>query len=330
MMRQVKILSTGKYLPKKQVTAAEIDARLGLNPGWVEKKSGVLVRHFADGETSSMMGALAAKNALLAAGLSVFDLDCIVSTSAVPEQSIPCNAALIQAHLGAENSGIPAFDINSTCLSFITGLDTISYLIDAGRFQRVLLVASEVCVAGINWQDKESCTLFGDGAAGAIVTKSTDKENAKIICSRMETYSQGAYLAECKGGGNKYHPTEYAENPEKFLFKMDGRGIYRLASQILPGFVRRLFQPAKLTMADIDMVIPHQASLMAMRLLQKQLEIGEGKMMEIAQNHGNAIAASIPMALHEAIAQGKIKRGDRILLLGTAAGFSVGGIVLQY
>lgn len=329
MMRQVKILSTGKYLPKKQVTAKEIDARLGLTPGWVEKKSGVLVRHFADGETSSMMGAFAAKEALLSAGLSIADIDCIVSTSAVPEQSIPCTAALIQAHLGAENSGIPAFDINSTCLSFITGLDTISYLIDAGRFQRVLLVASEVCT-GVNWQDKESCTLFGDGAAAAIVTKSADKESAKIICSRMETYSQGAYLAECKGGGNKYHPIEYAADPEKFLFTMDGRGIYRLAAQILPGFVRRLFEPAGLTMADMEMVIPHQASLMAMRLLQKQLEIPDGKLMEIAQDHGNAIAASIPMALHEAIGQGKIKRGDRILLLGTAAGFSVGGVVLQY
>lgn len=328
-MRRVKVLSTGKYLPKKQVTAQEIGLRLGLSQGWVEKKSGVLVRHFVDGETASMMGAFAAKDALVAAGLSMRDIDCLISTSGIPEQAIPCTASLIQKQLGAVDSGIPAFDINSTCLSFITGLDMVSYLIDAGRYNRVLLVASEVST-GLNWNDKESCTLFGDGAAAAIIAKSDETERSRILSSNMETYSKGAHLTQCQGGGNKYHPKDYAENPESFLFKMDGRGVYRLASEMLPSFVERLLQTAGLKMADMQMVIPHQASLMAMRLLRKQLGIPEEKLMVIAHNHGNTIAASVPMALHEAIIQGKIHRGDRIMLLGTSAGFSMGGIVLEY
>jgi len=328
-MRRVKILSTGKYLPKQQVTAQELELRLGLTKNWIKKKSGVLVRHFVDGETASQMGTFAAQEALLKAGLSITDIDCLISTSGIPEQAIPCTASLIEKQLGAGDSGIPAFDINSTCLSFITGLDTVSYLIEAGRYNRVLLVASEVST-GLDWDDKETCTLFGDGAAAAVIAKSEDREPSQILSSRMETYSQGAHLVECQGGGNKYHPKDYANNPKSFLFKMDGRAIYRFASNILPSFVDRLLQPSGLGMADMDMVIPHQASLMAMRLIRKQLGIPEEKFMVIVHNHGNTIAASVPMALHEAIIQGKIQRGDRLMLLGTSAGFSVGGIVLEY
>jgi 3-oxoacyl-[acyl-carrier-protein] synthase III len=286
-MRRVKILSTGKYLPKQRVTARDIELRLGLAQGWVEQKSGVSVRHFVEDETASLMGALAAKDALAAAGLSIDDIDCLISTSGIPEQSIPCTAALIQKHLGAIDSGIPAFDINSTCLSFITGFDTISYLIAAGRYRRVLLVASEVCT-GLNWNDHESCTLFGDGAAAAILAQSEDNESSHILTSGMETYSKGAHLTECKGGGNKYHPSDYAQNLESFLFKMDGRGVYRMASEILPRFVDRLLQTAELTIADLQMVIPHQASLMALRLMCKQLGIPAKKFQIIIENHGGS------------------------------------------
>ncbi len=328
-MRKVKIISTGKYLPKKQVTAEELELRLGLTKGWIEKKSGVLIRYFVDDETSSLMGAFAAKEALLAANLSIQDIDCIISTSAIPEQCIPCTAALIQQHLGAENSGIPAFDVNSTCLSFITGLDMISYLIAAGRYNTVMLIASEV-TTGLNWHDQESCTLFGEGAAAVIIAKSEEQENSQILYSSMETYSKGAHLTECTGAGNKYHPRDYANNPDSFLFKMDGKGIYRLASEILPRFFAGLLKSANLTIDDLKMVIPHQASLMALKLMCKQLRIPDEKFMIIIQNHGNTIAASVPMTLYEAIKQGKIGRGDRIMLLGTSAGFSVGGMVLEY
>ncbi len=328
-VRQVQVLATGKYLPKNKVTAEELARKLGIDAGWIERKSGVMVRHFAEDETASEMGAIAAQQALNTAGLSLKDIDCIVCTSSVPEQSIPCTAALVQKQLGGEWSGIPAFDINSTCLSFLTGLDTLSYLVDAGRYSRVLLIATEVAL-GIDWQDHETSTLFGDGAAAAIIGKTNHPEGSKIICSRQETYSQGAELSQCRAAGNRYHPQDYNKNPEQFLFKMQGRAIYRLASQILPDFIQRLLQPAGLTLNDIDMVIPHQASLMAMGLIRRGLNIPEQKWMAIASTHGNTIAASIPMTLHEAIQQEKIHRGDRILLLGTSAGFSVGGMVLQY
>ncbi|MBZ8182502.1 beta-ketoacyl-ACP synthase III [Oscillatoria salina] len=327
--RSVKIVATGKYLPKNKVTATQLAAKLGIDAAWIEKKSGVQVRYFVEDESASEMGAYAAKSALEAAGLSFFDIDCLICTSSTPEQAIPCTAALVQKRLGGENSGIPAFDLNSTCLSFVTGLDTIAYAIAAGRYRRVLLVATEVCT-GINWEDRETCTLFGDGAAAVIIAQTEEDETGKIICSRLETYSRGANLCECKAGGNKYHPQDYSKNLSQFLFTMNGKAVFRFACEILPDFLDRLFQPAGLEISDLDMVIPHQASLMAMKLIRKQLGIPKEKWLAIAHNHGNTIAASIPMALHEAIVQEKIQRGSLIMLLGTSAGFSVGAIVMQY
>jgi 3-oxoacyl-[acyl-carrier-protein] synthase III len=328
--RSIKILSTGKYLPKHKVTAQALAERIGVSSQWIEKKSGVMVRYFVADETTSQMATFAAKEALASANLSIQAIDCIVCANTVPEQGIPCTAALVQRQFGQAALGIPAFDLNATCLSFVTAFDTLSYLIEAGRYQRILLISSEIATHALDWSDHESCTLFGDGAAAAIIEKSTGTETSSILSARMETYSEAADLAQCLGGGNKHHPRDYLAHPESFVFQMQGRAIYRMASKILPGFLARLFEPMGITMADIDLVIPHQASLMSMRLLRKQLEIPEDRLMVIAHDHGNTIAAAIPMALHEAIHQGKLKRGDRALLLGTAAGFSVGGIVLEY
>lgn len=328
--RAVKILSTGKYLPKRKVTAQELAEQIGVSSHWIEKKSGVLVRHFVEDETASQMGAYAAKEALAAAHLSPQEIDCIVCANTVPEQGIPCTAVLIQRLLGIGDSGIPAFDINATCLSFVAALDLLSHLIDAGRYDRVLIISSEIATIALDWSDHESCTLFGDGAVAVIVERATAADTSAILASRIETYSEGADLSQCLGGGNKHHPREYAAYPERFLFQMNGRAVYRMASKILPEFLQRLFEPVGLNMTDMQLVIPHQASLMAMRLIQKQLEIPDASWMVIAHNHGNTMAASIPMALHEAIQQGKLNRGDCALLLGTAAGLSVAGIVLKY
>lgn len=330
--RSVKIVATGKYLPKQKVTAQHLADKLGISPQWIERKSGVMIRYFVTDETASYMGAIAAQQALTTAHLTLADIDCIVCANAVAQQAIPCTAALVQQHLQQlqpqPDTSIPAFDINATCLSFIAALDTLSYLIQAGRYHRILIVSSDIASVALDWSNHESCTLFGDGAAAAIIEKSSD--TSAILTARIETYSSAASLAQCLGGGNKHHPQEHAAHPERFVFQMQGQAIYRMATKVLPGFVQRLFEPVGLTMSDMKMVIPHQASLMAMRLLRKQLHIPEQALMVIAHNHGNTVAASIPMSLHEAIQQQRIQRGDRLLLLGTAAGFSAGAVVLEY
>ncbi|MBA4493400.1 beta-ketoacyl-ACP synthase III [Paenactinomyces guangxiensis] len=328
--RKVRIAGVGKYLPQTVITAEEMDERIGVPIGWVEKKSGVIRRHFVNGETNSQMGAYAAREALEMAGLHLSDMDCIVCASGTSEQAIPCTASLIYKELDPGHQGIPAFDINSTCLSFVTAFDHLSYLVDAGRYRYVLLVSSEIASIGLNWNHKESCALFGDGAAAVIIGPAEDGASG-ILSSHMETYSQGAHLSQIRGGGTKYHPRTYAENidPDHFLFEMDGEALFRMSARYLPRFMKQLL-PKDLTMKEINLVIPHQASMMAMRIMQKRLKISAEQMFIFAQNHGNTIAASIPMGIYEAVKQGRVKRGDKVMLIGTSAGLSLGGIILVY
>lgn len=328
-IRNVKILGTGKYMPKRIVTAQEMDELLGVPAGWVEKKSDVKRRHFVEDETASQMGALAAQEALKQAGLEFGDIDCLVCTSGTMEQPIPSTASLIQRAMGQEHSGVPSFDINSTCLSFLTGLDVMSYMVTSGRYRRILLVATEIASVGLNWAHKESAALFGDGAAAVVIGSAEEHESSRIVCSAMQTYSQGAHLSQIRGGGTGA-PALTEQDEEAFLFEMDGQGIYKMASRILPGFVASLLKLASCAMKDIQVVIPHQGSAMAMRLICRKLGISQEQLMFITPTHGNTIAASIPMGLHEAIREERVRRGSRVMLLGTSAGLSVGGMILDY
>ncbi|OXM82983.1 beta-ketoacyl-ACP synthase III [Paenibacillus rigui] len=330
MALRVRIAGTGTYLPECLITDAEMDARLQVKPGWVNKKTNVVKRHFIQNETASRMGAKAARRALDAAGLEFAQIDCLVCTSATMEQPIPCTASLIQKALGQEQSGVPSFDVNSTCLSFVAGLDMMSYMVHAGRYRRVLLIATEVASKGLNWQQKESAALFGDGAAAVVIERSED-DCSRILHAAMETYSSGAHYSEIRGGGSAMHASKYTEaTAADYLFDMNGEAIFRMASKLLPDFLQGMLGATGSRIGDYRLVIPHQGSAMAMRLLRRKLGIAEEQLMYITPDHGNTIAASIPMGLHEAIRQGRIQRGDRVLLLGTSAGFSMGGIDFVY
>lgn len=330
--RRVRLLGTGKYMPSQVVTAEEMDTRLMTPMGWTRKITDVAERHFvAPHETASYMGARAAEEALKNAGLTFADIDCLVSASGTHEQALPSTAVLIQKALGEEMSGVPAFDLDATCLSFLVAFDTLSYLVAAGRYRRVLLVSSEIASVGLNWQEKESAALFGDGAAAVVIGLSADGEESCIVGSYLRTYSKGAALSEIRGGGTRVHPREYsAETAEDFLFHMNGQAIFRMASGLLPEFVDELLAPSGMRMADFQAVIPHQGSAMALRLMRRKLGISEEQMVNITPTHGNTIAASIPMGIYEAVRQGRVRRGDKVLLIGTAAGLSLGGLSFVY
>lgn len=267
--------------------------------------------------------------ALQRAELSAQDLDCIVCASGCPEQSFPCTAALLQRQLGLGNTGIAAFDINASCLSFVTALDTISYLVDSGRYKRVLLVSSEIC-AGVNWDDPETGMLFGDAAAAAIIEQSEADSNSVLLASAMETYGEASHLSQCLAGGNRFRPEQYTNLLPEIMFTMEGKGLYKMAAQYLPPMLDRLLNSCNLSTQDIDVVIPHQASMSAMALIRRNLGFSPSQWIDILETHGNNIAASIPLALHEAVISGKLKRGQTALLLGTAAGFSIGALLFRY
>lgn len=323
----VSVAGTGKYLPPKVVTAGEIDARMGLEPGWTQRHTGVLERRFVTTETASFMAAEALRAAMRSNDLRP---DVIISAGATPQQIIPCTAALIARELGWD--GVACFDVNLTCLGFVSALEVASSLLVTGRYQRVAIVCAEIASKGLNWQEPEAAALMGDGAAAVILTRAGEHSESAILTTALETWPVGAHLTEIRGGGSAQpaHEHRAGENTADYLFHMDGPGIFRLAAQHMEAFVSRIIGSGKDRWNAIDLVIPHQASLPAMQHLRKRLGIPQAKLMEIVQDHGNVIAASLPMALHEAITHGRLQRGQTTLLLGTSAGFSLGGALLRY
>ena len=328
-MTNVKIAAMGSYLPKKIVTDDVFDKRFNLEKGTTFKKSGVKIRHYVESETQVDMAVYAIKEAFK--NIEDKSIDCIVFAGGTPQQLIPCTASLIQQTQGKEFSSIPCFDINSTCLSFVTAFDVISYLIDFKKYRRVLLVSSDIASLGINYKDFNSSILFGDGAAAAILEKTPNNETSKILTYNFKTYAQGAQYARISGGSSYlpfYKCTD--ENKDEYLFHMDGLKLYEIASKHIVKIFNDALFSQNLTIDDIKLVIPHQASLMAMKLIQRKLKIPTKKYMYHIENQGNTIASSIPLCLDYAIKNKMIKRGDKVILLGTSAGLSIGVMIYEY
>jgi 3-oxoacyl-[acyl-carrier-protein] synthase III len=325
-----RIDGSGIFLPPGRVSAAEIDARTGQPEGWTLKATGVAERRFATYESSAEMGAKAALKALLNANLSLPDIDLLICASGTPQQIIPCTAALIARELNWE--GVACFDTNLTCLSFLIGLDMASAWIATGRAKRIMIISTEIASRGLNWAEPEAAALMGDGAAAVIVSAGSSSSASRLVASRFETWPEGAGYTEIRGGGSSLpaalHVSEM--NTSDYLFHMDGPAVFRLTAKRLGTFLTDLLSRDALHWDDIDWVIPHQASLPGLEHMAKRLRIPEGKLIRIVATHGNTIAASIPMALHSAITTGKLKRGHSALLLGTGAGFSLGGVRLIY
>lgn len=326
----MKIIGTGSYLPDNLVESSIFDKRFNLEDGWTEKKSGIKFRHYITNETQATMAKNAIFDAINNANIKLSDIDCIISACGVMQQLIPCTASLIQKELGLENSGIPCFDINSTCLSFVTAYDVASAIIKTKRYKTILIVSSDAASTGLDIDDLKSSILFGDGAA-AIIVQATNDESPKLIKYKQETYSIGAEHACIKGGSSFLHSTKYTKEIEKeFLFHMNGTKLYEIASKKLKPLFDKVLNESNLTISDIKLVIPHQASLMAMKLIQRKLQIPDEKYLYNIANTGNMIATSIPYCIDFVIKNNLIKRGDKVVLLGTSAGMSIGIMVFEY
>lgn len=328
----LRITGTGEYLPSRLVKSEEFDARWAKSVGWTRRQVGIDYRRYAAAdEPASLMAARAAENALRRAGLRADQLDCVISACSVMEQAIPCTAVLVQRRLGLAGSGIPAFDINATCLSFVVALDLVAAAIAIGRYRRVLIVSSEVASAGLDWDDQETAPLFGDGAVAVVVEACPAEEGSQFIAAHMETYSEGAELCRVRAGGTRLRMADGLEAfKEGAHFEMSGRATYRLAAQHLPRFMDRLLSRSGVAVGDLRKLVPHQASAKALRHLEVALGLRTDMLVRVLETRGNQMAASIPIALHEAIERGEIVRGDLIALIGSGAGLSFGGAVLRY
>jgi 3-oxoacyl-[acyl-carrier-protein] synthase-3 len=317
-------------LPTEELTSEELDRRLGLASGTVFKRTGVR-RRFVETRSAAALGAEAAQQALAAAGLGLADVDCLIAASGTPDQAMPSNSALLHRALGLSDLGIPAFDIGASCLSFLVALDTAACLIDSGRYRRILIVSSDIASCGLDWSKLEASGIFGDGAAAAVVGPAEAGAGSALLASSFATISEGAHTCEIPGGGSRHHPGRI-DGPylPLTLFRMDGKAVFRLAAERLPGFLDDLLAAARLTLTEIPIVIPHQASLHALQYLRRRFGLRREQVIDIFADRGNQVGASLPSALHEAIVSGRLRRGDPALLVGTGAGVQVGGMVIRY
>jgi 3-oxoacyl-[acyl-carrier-protein] synthase III len=323
------VAGTAIALPVRTLASIEIDVKLGRRPGWTERLSGVASRHIAEAETAIDLSLTAARKAIANAGLAIDDVDCVIGANAVPFQAIPPTAVFIHRGLGIVRADVPAFDANATCLSFLAAVDMAGALIAAKRYRNVLVTSCDLPSRGVSWGDPETATIFGDGAAAAVLQRSED-DGQGVIAIELETHSDGAHTCEMRAGGTGLDPRR---DPEKFLlgahFEMDGPSAYRIASRALPDFVDRLLFAAGLSLADIDVVIPHQASAPAMRHARKLLGVPPHKIVDIFADHGNQVSASLPTALHIARERRMVEPGSLALLIGSAAGITLGGAVIR-
>jgi 3-oxoacyl-[acyl-carrier-protein] synthase III len=330
-MIPVRLISTGKALPSQTISAESLDVSMGKSAGYTFKASGVRVRHIASQhDTQSALGAAALADALRNASLNVSSIDLLISACGVPEQALPSTACFIAQQAGLPR-GTPAFDVNASCLGFLAGMRVAAGLLATGGYRRIALVSSDLASRGVDWADPEASLIFGDGAAAVILEPGTVQQGTAqqgIRAFKLETYPEGRRYCEIRAGGTQRNPRMGVE-PQDFLFKMDGKAVFKLAAKVVPPFLTELMGQLPGGVDSIDVVVPHQASHLAMAHMAKKLGLDAAKIIDIYATHGNQVAASLPTALHEAVVTGRAKPGSRVLMMGTAAGLTVGGLVLD-
>lgn len=302
-MQGIKISGCANALPSKTV---EFDGETRYRLSGDETQLGLAVR--------------ASKGALEDAGMTIDDIDCIVYASAVMFQPIPCSAAILHEQI-AKGTSIPAMDINTTCTSFITALDVMSYMIAAGRYTNVLIVSGDSASLALNENQKESYELFSDASSAFIISADTSGRYG-VMESKQVTFSEGAHDTEIRGGLGLKPAYKYLEEErEDYLFDMKGIKILGLTAKKLPKllgeFEKESMSKYNLTYDNIDLIIPHQASK-ALGLIMHKLKIKEDKYVDIVKDYGNMVSASVPFTLCKCLKEGTVKTNNKILLIGTA------------
>ncbi len=324
------IVGWGRYSPESQVASTVLDARLGKPEGWVEAEFGIARRGIAGpDETSSMMAAEAGRRALAMAGWEEGAFDVLIGGCGVMEQPIPSTAIMVQHKLGLGRSGIPAFDVNQTCLSFLTALDVAAMGLALGRWRRALIFASDIASAGLDPADPKIQAIFGDGAA-AIAVEARPGGASGLLASRFESYGEGHDLAELRAGGTRLRVEEgYEALVAGSRFRMDAFGVFKSAARRLPRLIETVLGEAGVESRDLAAIVCHQASAPGVEHVRRLFAPASDRVVNIFTTTGNQIAASLPTVLAFALDTRRVGKGDAVLMLGTAAGTSAGAMVLR-
>lgn len=320
-MTYAKITGTGSYLPERVMTNADWEKLVDTSHDWIVERTGIEQRHIAnDHETTTMMGAYAARRALEAAGRSPQDVDLIICATCTPEFWFPSAAVSIQRELGIERN-IPGFDVGAACAGFVFALATANNFIRAGQAKTVLVVGTEVMSRTLDWTDRTTCVLFADGAGAMLLEAS---EEPGIISTTL--HSQGQYCDYLFYRNAQVAPKELSE--DRYL-KMQGQEVFKLAVKGLSEIVDYLIPELTHTPITIDWLVPHQANLRIIRAVAKKCELPMSQVIVTVDKHGNTSSASIPLAFDIGVRDGRIQPGQTVLMEGFGGGMAWGGALVK-
>lgn len=332
-MSSINIAGTGVYLPGFIVSNDDFAKIVETSDEWITTRTGIKNRRIAAGETTCEMGLNAAKNALADAGVSPLDIDLILFTSVTPDYYSPSASCVVQGLLGAENA--VCIDLNCACAGFVYALDMARRYIVCGDVKTVLIISSESLSKLTDYSDRSTCVLFGDGAAACVVKGSdgmfapclkADGTGAKSIVARA------LKPAETPFSENKTEPVDFDgfREPKEHYLYMDGREVYKFATKVMPAAVSEACEKAGISPEELDLIIPHQANIRIIQTAAKNLGLPMDKFFVNVDSYGNTSSASVPIALHEALEAGRIKKGDKICLVGFGAGLVAGAVTFEW
>ncbi len=326
--RYAHIVGWGKAVPDRVVTNDELAQIVDTSDEWIRTRTGIRQRHIAvdPAETTASLGAKAARAALDAANLSPTRVDMIICATSSPEHTFPATACIIQDMIGASNAG--AFDLSAACSGFVYGLGLAKGLIASGQAENVLVIGAETLSRIVDWSDRNTCVLFGDGA-GAVVVQASPVPGG-ILSTEMGCDGSGADVLTLPAGGSKMPATLETVASGQHFVKMNGRAVFRFATRVMADATRKVLDRAGLSVYDVDLVIPHQANIRIIQSSMRQLGLSEEKVFVNLQDYGNTSTASIPIALTEAIEQNRIQPNDTIVMVGFGAGLTWAGAAIQW
>ena len=314
MNKFARIIGTGSYLPPKVITNDDLAQKIDTSDEWIRTRTGIKQRHVVDQESTCDLGVIAANNALEMAGINANELDLIILATTTPDKIFPATATMIQQRIGAT---CPAFDLQSVCAGFIFALTTAEQYIKTGSANKVLVIGSETLSRIVNWEDRSTAILFGDGAGAVVLSGS---EETGILHSKL--FSDGNYLSSLQVSNNYINETGFIE--------MAGNEVFKIAVSRLSALAEETLKECNVDANELDWMVPHQANIRIISAVAKRIKTSMDKVVVTLENHGNTSAASIPLALDSAVRDGRIQKGQTLLFEGIGGGFSWGSILVKF
>lgn len=321
-----KIIGTGSYIPDKVLTNEDLEKMVDTNDEWIVSRTGIRERRIADeGDATSDLASRAAINACNDAGIKPSDIDLIIVATVTPDMAFPSTACIVQKNIGASHAA--AFDVEAACTGFIYGITIAAQFIETGFYKNVIVIGADILSRITDWKDRNTCVLFGDGAGAAVITAS-DEDG--IISSYLASDGDGGEYVTCPAGGSRMPASHETIDNRLHYTHMSGNDVFRFAVKAMPEAISKALENCHMSADDIDLVFPHQANIRIIESASKKLNIPMEKIVLTIDKYGNTSSASIPVAIDEYSRSSRIKKGDRMALVGFGGGLTWGASIIKW